>query len=134
MSTPQDPFATPPGGATPPAYGSVPGYGPPPAYGTPPVSPYAGWAGPAQTDGRAIAVLVLAICSFVVLPVIPAIVALAMAGGTLRDIEASGGRLTGESLVRAGRIVAWVHLGLVLLGILVVLVVFGLVGYLATSP
>lgn len=122
MSTPQDPFAAPPAGATPPAYGAQPG------------SPYGGWAGPAQTDGRAIAVLVLAICSFVVLPVIPAIVALAMAGGTLRDIQASGGRLTGESLVRAGRIVAWVHLGLVLLGILVVVVVFGVVGYLATSP
>ena len=134
MSTPQDPFATPPAYGPPPGYDPQPGYGPPPAYGTPPMSPYPGWAGAAQTDGRAIAILVLAICSFVVLPVIPAIIALAMAGGTMRDIEASGGRLTGESLVRAGRIVAWVHLGLVLLGILVLVLVFGLVGYLATSP
>lgn len=128
MSTPEDPFATPP------AYGPAPGYGPQPGYGSAPMSAYTGWAGPAQTDGRAIAILVLAICSFLVFPVIPAIVALAMAPGTMRDIEASGGRLTGESLVRAGRIVAWIHLGLVLLGMLVLVLVFGLVGYLATSP
>ena len=134
MSTPSDPVATPPAQGAGQGYGPQPGYGPPPAYGVPPISPYAGWAGAAQTDGRAIAILVLAICSFVVFPVIPAIVALAMAGNTQRDIEASGGRLTGESLVRAGRIVAWIHLGLVLLGIVVLVLVFGLVGYLATSP
>lgn len=51
-------------------------------------------------------VLVLAIASFVAVPVIPAIVA----------------------LVRAGRIVAWVHLGLWLAFLMVVLAVFGVLG------
>lgn len=124
MSTPQDPFATPPAYGPPPGYGPQPGYGPPPVPGSSPMSPYAGWAGPAQTDGRAIAILVLAICSFVVLPVIPAIVALAMAGGTMRDIEASGGRLTGESLVRAGKIVSWINIALFVGGFLLILLVF----------
>lgn len=39
--------------------------------------------------------LVLAIGSFVVSPLIPAIVALVLAPGAKRDIGASGGRLTG---------------------------------------
>jgi hypothetical protein len=80
-----------------------------------------------QTDGTAICVLVLAICSFVLLPVVPAVVALVLAPGAERDIAASGGRLTGEGLVRAGRVVAWVHLALCLAVVLVLLAFFGLV-------
>ena len=58
------------------------------------------------------------------LPVIPAIVALAMAPGTMRDIEESGGRLTGESLVRAGKIVSWINLALFVGGFLLIVLVF----------
>ena len=126
----QDPFAAPhgqppPSGIPPQAPPGWPGpaygYGPPPApYGStgqphqPRPSPYGpyGYPVPPQTDGTAIVVLVLAISSFVVLPVIPAVVALVLARSAERDIAASGGRLTGESLVRAGRITAWIHLGL----------------------
>lgn len=138
MSTP-NPFAAPepgtPGagapssgtpGYGPPSYGA-PGYGPPPpAYGAP--APPPGWYGAPKTDGTAIAVLVLAICSFVVFPVVPAIVALVLAPGAERNIAAAGGRLTGDGLVRAGRIVAWVHLGLFLAFLLVLVLAFGLLG------
>lgn len=126
------------------------GYGPPPPpYGqaqwtsgaepptlqAPTYPPYApsGWPVPPQTDGTAICVLVLAISSFVVFPVVPAVVALVLAPGAERDIAASGGRLTGDSLVRAGRVVAWIHLGLCLAGLLLLLAVFGLFGAVAFS-
>jgi len=79
-----------------------------------------------QTDGTAIAVLVLAVSSFLVFPVVPAIVALVLAPSAERDIAAAGGRLTGEGLVRSGRIVAWVHLGLCVAFLLVLLAFFGL--------
>jgi hypothetical protein len=77
---------------------------------------------PPSTDGNAIAALILAIASFVACPIIPAIVALVLAGKAKRNIQASGGAKTGESLVTAARVIAWIHLGLVSL-----LVVLGLV-------
>ncbi len=60
-----------------------PGYGPPPGgYGAYP-SGY-GYSGPVapRTDGTAIAALVLAICSFMVCPIVPAVIALAMVPGS----------------------------------------------------
>lgn len=110
-------------------------YGPPPGPGSAPrpmQMPY-GYPVAPQTDGTAIVVLVLAITSFVAMPIIPAIVALVLAPSAERDIAASGGRLTGETLVRAGRIVAWVHLGLCLAFLVVVLAVFGVFGAVAFS-
>lgn len=127
------PSAPPPAGYPPtpgfaqPPYASPGGYGPPPLPGQPPMPPY-GYPLAPKTDGTAIAVLVLAISSFVVLPVIPAVVALVLAPGAERDIAAAGGRLTGEGLLRAGRIVAWVHLGLCLAFVVVLLAVFGIFG------
>lgn len=95
---------------------------PEPEGGPPGASPQGyGYSGAPRTDGTAIAVLVLAICSFVVLPVIPAVVALVLAPSADRAIAASGGRRSGEGLVRAGRIIAWVHLGLCLLGAVLLL-------------
>lgn len=129
MTSPDDPFAAPPPGAgapppyapPPPGYGAAPGYGP---YGPPPTP---------QTDSKAIAVLVLAVCSFVVFPVIPAIVALVLAPGASRDIAASGGRRTGEGLVRAGRIVAWINLVLAVGFVLMIVLIFGLFGLAVTA-
>ena len=122
MTTPQQP-------QWPGRYGPPPqpgAYGPPPQPGQVPLA--YGYPVPPQTDGTAIAVLVLAVCSFVVLPVIPAVVALVLAPSAQRDIAASGGRLTGEGLVRAGRVVAWVHLGLCLAFVALLVLVFGLFG------
>lgn len=63
----------------------------------------------------------LAILSFVVCPVIPAIAALVVASTAKRNIEASGGALEGDGLVTAARVLAWIHLGLVLIGLIVAL-------------
>ena len=85
----------------------------------------AGYGQAQETASRAIVVLVCAIASFVVVPFIPAVVALALAGGAQQQIALSGGRLTGEGLVRAGRIVAWINVGLT------ALVVVGIIGLIA---
>jgi hypothetical protein len=124
MSTPPDPFATPSG--TPPA-GPPQGYGPPPGqqqwsgYGPPQQGP----AGPQQTETKAIVALVLAVASFVTVPVVLAIVALFLARSSEREIAASGGRLTGEGLAKAARITAWIHLGLCLAGVVLFVLLFG---------
>lgn len=92
-----------------------------PGYGQP--SP----ARPPETEGTAIAALVLSIASFVVLPVIPAIVALVLCSSAERKIRGSGGTLTGESLVKASRIVAWINIGLAAVAVVVLVGVFLLV-------
>jgi hypothetical protein len=110
-----------PGPQAPPAYQGYappppPGYGPPPGgYGTYPSYGYG--APPRRTDGTAITALILAIVSFVVCPVIPAIIALAMIPGSRRTIVASGGTVEGLGLLTAAKIIAWIHLGLVLVGV-----------------
>ena len=91
-----------------------PGWGPPPAYGA--SAGYGGYA-PAQTETKSIIALVLAIGSFVVCPFVPAVIALVLASGARRDIEASGGRLTGLGLVKAARIVSWINIALSLLAV-----------------
>lgn len=111
MSYPSGPEGSPeqPGGwqPGPPPPPSSQGYAPPPpgygGYGRQPTP---------QTEGSAITVLVLAITSFVICPIIPAVVALFMCPGARRKIEGSGGALTGEGLVTAAKIISWVNLGL----------------------
>jgi hypothetical protein len=75
-----------------------------------------------QTEGLAIAVLVLAVVSFVVCPVVPAIVALAMAPSAKRNIAQSGGLKDGEGLVTAGQIVAWINIGFAALGLIALII------------
>lgn len=75
---------------------------------------------PTRTDGSAVAALVLAILSFVVCPVVFAIVALFLASGARRKIRASGGALEGDSLCTAAVVLAWVNIGLAIAGILLV--------------
>jgi hypothetical protein len=50
--------------------------------------------------------------------VIAAIVALVMAPGAKREIEQSGGRLTGLGMVTAGQITSWICVGLAVLGVI----------------
>jgi hypothetical protein len=111
-------------------YGQPQAYPPPPPYGQ---APYgypapAGAYGPTPqygptTSGRATTVLVLGIVSLVLLfsciGFIPAIVALVLAPGAAREIAGSGGRLTGASQLKAGRITSWITLGLTALAIVV---------------
>ena len=116
MTTPSDPFGNPGPQQPTPGYGQQP-YGQQP-YGQ---QPYGSGLG-TQTETKAIVALVLAIGSFLVFPIVPAIVALVLAGKARRDIDASGGRLTGAGLVTAAKVVAWVNLGLALGAFLIAVV------------
>lgn len=78
----------------------------------------------ANLSNRALAVLILAITSFVLCPVIPAIAALVMAGGADREIDESNGYLTGRGMVTGGRILAWVNIALT---VIVAAALFGLI-------
>ena len=114
--------APPPGGGAPPP---PPPYAPPPGYGYPgQAPPQPGWGGqpyyaPAgpKTSGQAIAALILGIASFVVCPIVPAIIALILASSAKREIRASGGALEGESLATAGKVLAIINLALGVLGL-----------------
>lgn len=121
------PPAAPPGPLKP----GVPGPpGPPPAgqpFYPPPVVPRA-----APTDGFAIASLALSIFSFVGCPFVAAILGLIFGYISLSHIEESNGALGGEPLARAGVIISWIHIGLVLLtGVLILILV--LIGVFATN-
>jgi len=119
---PQEPQATPTwpsssegesAGASypPPAYPPQGAAGAGPGYGTP--APAAPPYGPVpQTSNSAIVALVLSIVSWVVCPVIPAIVALVFANKADKEIAASNGWVTGGGLVTASKIVAWINIGL----------------------
>ncbi len=98
----------------PPQFGG-PGY-PAPAYG-----PGAGNPSVKNSDDALIA-LVAAIASWVICPVVPSIVALVYAGKATQAIAASGGALGGSSMVTAARLIAWIHLALLGVFVLVVLV------------
>ena len=78
---------------------------PPPVYGPDRVPP---------NDGAAIAALILAIASFVICPVVPAIAALVVATSSRRNIADAGGALGGEHLCRVATVVVWVNIGLFL--------------------
>jgi len=82
-----------------------------------------------------VAALVLAIGSFAVCPVAPAVVALFLAAGAKREIRASGGAVQGESMANAAKVVAIVHLALaaVVIAFLVLLVVVGIASSRSTG-
>lgn len=105
-------------------------WGPPPGPGGYQQYGHPGYAAPRRTEGNAVAALVLAICSFVVCPLIPAVVALFLASSATRNIEASNGALDGASLVSAAKIIAWINIGLCLVGIaaVILLIVVAAVG------
>jgi hypothetical protein len=65
-----------------------------------------------RTDGTAIAAFICAVASFVVCPVIPAIVALVLVPTSRQKIETSGGMVQGLGLLTAAKIVAWLNLAL----------------------
>ena len=97
-------------------------YPPQPPYGNQGY-PYPYPPQPPKTSGSAIAALILAIVSFVLCPVIPAIIALVLASTARREIRESGGWITGDGLVTAAKVIAWIHLALFVLVILIVIAV-----------
>ncbi len=121
---PANPDAWAPTTPAPPGYPPA-GYAPPPGYFPP------GYLVPAKNSSDSIAVVSLGIASIALtifcagVGVIPAIIALVMAGRAQREIEASGGRLDGLQLIKAGRITSWIGIGinlLLVLGVVVFLV------------
>jgi len=102
-----------------PRYAQQYGYGQP-GYGYPPAP---------QTEAMATAALVVAIVGFFVCFPVGGIVALILADNAIRNIEASGGRLTGLEQAQAARIIAIVEL--VLAAIIVLLIVIA--GAIAVS-
>lgn len=99
------PEAAPPG--PPPGY--APGY-PPPGYPAPGY-PVPAYPPPAPTSTNAIVALILAISSWIVCPIVPAIVALVFASKASKEIRASGGTLQGAGLVTGANITAWINIG-----------------------
>ena len=80
----------------------------------------------------AIVALVVAIASFVVCPVILAVVALVLCSSARRNINASGGTLGGSGLVTAARIVAWINIGFAVL-IVGLIILIAIVGHNSSS-
>lgn len=94
--------------APPPAYPTVPP-GAPVAYAAAyPQAPYQ--AGP-KTSSNAIIALVLSIAAWAVCPIVPAIVSLVFASMASKEIDASGDRIQGRTMVTAARIVSWINIG-----------------------
>jgi hypothetical protein len=95
------------------------GYPPPPGYpaqgyGYPPASGYPppGYVPAVTTSTSAIVGLVLAVASWILCPIVLAIVALVLAKKSGDEIAASQGRVGGEGLNTATKVVAWVNIGL----------------------
>ena len=82
-----------------------------PGTGGPVAGDYAGY-GARPTDSTATAALVCSILSWVVCPVILAIVGLVLASQARRKIADSGGALEGETQIKAAKWIAWINIGL----------------------
>lgn len=76
-----------------------------------------------NSNGKAIASLVLAIFGIASCPIVCSIIALILGVQARREIAASGGWQTGDNLARAGIILAWVGIGLYVLLILFIVIV-----------
>jgi hypothetical protein len=119
------PSATPPAAEYPYGPAGAPGYGYPPGgyqagpaptgYGVP------GYA-PRQTDSKAVIALILSITSWVLCPILPAVVALILAGQSNRAIDASGGQLDGRSMNTATKWVSWGNIVVMGIGLVIGLV------------
>ena len=79
-----------------------------------------------QQSGTAVAALVLGICGFVVCPFVCSIAAIVTGTMATKEIDRSGGMLTGRDMAKAGLILGWVGVALCVLAALafLVLVVF----------
>ena len=79
-----------------------------------------------QTSTSAIVALILSIVSWTVCPLITAIVAVVLAYQADKEIRNSGGKVTGQGLSFAAKIIAWINIG-VSVALILLFVVFGLV-------
>ncbi|MDD5749060.1 MAG: DUF4190 domain-containing protein [Actinomycetota bacterium] len=63
-----------------------------------------------KNDGYAIASLVIGILSFFICGIVGGILAVVFSQIAMRNIEESGGTLTGESYAKAGSILGWINI------------------------
>jgi hypothetical protein len=80
---------------------------------------------PRATSTTAVVSLIFGILSWVLLPVIGAIVAVVCGHLARAEIRKSGGALDGDGLAVAGLVLGWTHLALMVLAVLVAILVFG---------
>jgi hypothetical protein len=73
--------------------------------------------------------LVLAVGSFVLCPLILSIAALVVANSASKEIEASNGWITGDGMVKAAKIIAWINIALTIVALIAVIAL----GVAATS-
>jgi hypothetical protein len=95
----------------------------------PPAPPPPAYSGP-TSSGKAVAALVLGILGLVSCGPLAAIPAIFVGRSARREIDASGGMLTGRGLASAGVVLGWIEVGLMVLGALVVALVFAFGGSL----
>ena len=79
-----------------------------------------------QTSTSAIIALVLSIISWTFCPLITSIVAIVLAYQADKEIRNSGGKVTGQGLSFAAKIIAWINIG-VSVALIILAVVVGLV-------
>jgi uncharacterized membrane protein len=79
-----------------------------------------------QTSTSAIVALILSIVSWTICPLVTAIVAIVLAYQADKEIRNSGGKVTGQGLSFAAKIIAWINIG-VSVALILLFVVFGLV-------
>lgn len=104
--------------------GAPPGPPPPPLpFGT---GVPTGYQPPQATNTNAIVAICCAAGAWLVCPVIPAIVAIVFARKAEEEIAAGGGVERGQDLARIARILAWVHLAFIAVGVAVVALLIGL--------
>jgi hypothetical protein len=100
-------------------------WGPPPAPGGYQQYGYPGYAAPRRTEGNAIAALVCSLASLLLfwwcVPVV-AVVALFLASSAKKNIRASGGALDGEGMATAATIISWIHIGLFVVAVIVIVI------------
>lgn len=85
-----------------------------------PPTPGYGAAAPAaipQTNSNAIVAFVVSILSWLFCPIIAAIVALVFASKAKKEIEQSGGWQTGAGFATAAKVIAWINIATVVLGV-----------------
>lgn len=92
----------------------------------PPAPGYGGYPPARQTSSDAIVALVLSLLSWAICPVVLAIVALVFAGKAKTAIEASNGWLDGAGMVTAAKIIAWINIGVYIIGLIffVIIMIF----------
>ena len=84
----------------------------------------------AQTSSNGVIAFVLALASWILLPLVLAIVALVFAKKADDEVAASGGRIQAGGLVTAAKIIAWINIAVAAAGLLL-LVIFGTILLLA---